>query len=98
MKAIEEVLGSTQLKEFFRTSGYGEHFAHLNAFLDQCSDKLRKMERSIEAAGLLRKSKHRSEFAQEWDALRHLSDRIDHLRKVVRDISIEAADNDPNVV
>lgn len=98
VKAIEEVLGSTQLKEFFRTSGYGEHFAHLNAFLDQCSDKLRKMERSIEAAGLLRKSKHRSEFAQERDALRHLSDRIDHLRKVVRDISIEAADNDPNVV
>lgn len=98
VKAIEEAMQSAEIQDFFRVKEYGEHYTHLIAFLDQCGDRVQKMERKLEAGGLLRQSKHRSEFIQERDSLHRLSNRIDHMRKVVTELGMDAAERDENVV
>jgi hypothetical protein len=98
LKALEEVMASSQIREFLRSTGYSERYAHLSNFLEQCSLAVQKMALGLDRSDLMMNSRYKSDFAAERDALRLLSSRIEEMREFVTDLRLAAADQDENVV
>jgi hypothetical protein len=98
LKALEEVMASSQIREFLQSTGYSERYTHLSNFLEQCSLAVQKMALGLDRSDLMMNSRYKSDFAAERDALRRLSSRIEEMRKFVTDLGLAAADQDENVV